>query len=1031
MATFNLEESRESLDIDHSFSTDIPRVSNKHTLTRHETSTRLIDALGKLGEQYETEESHKQRVNLSFTDPVFLAIDTSAAWREAQKKKSQSENKFIWAKDILVEYLRTLGLQPRNDFPQSRDRTAKGDEEPPHLLKVFSQERLEWLHLRNWDITDVVTWAWILTAPTTELAVQRLEFAGRGDTYHFDGKPNIPQFILPFLLRRKNGMTPRALKMLLVYTWRYMERLTFTRRRESEPLTKSPTIPNPFHDVVGMHEFMFMIVIIRFIRISLSAWPAALPNIAALFCQYLDGVNFGPDAYKTSKAVNTTAALTNMYNVILKQIARRSEQQTILSAKYQEEAQFIVLRRMNEFRPALAVDRFGYRAITSVQIMGKKTDKERRWAGLKSERWPPWKEEKLGIDADIGPEYGFSRAKMALDRAKEAGYSGDGMDDMMEVLTGWDTDDSPTIQYRTSFTQNAHASGLAESESANVYLWWARIKATRTLDEAWSAFLSWKEQRSTRKNGSMAYTAVFQKLIDVNRFAWMKGLVESHEDVADPILAGDHDYVLPSPSPGGKSVRVSTPIPSIDSLFEQMRDDNVKMQVGLLCLLIENATSFAAVEQYLRYAGWSIDSIFILLYDWKNLRSKSLSREFRRSIDAIGPSLVRFFCRLPALQSRVDKQPDTRSLQEHYPFGNPLELAISLAYVVDPFARALWLNLIHGLAISSLSARSLREDEQHMASIHNWQMIQKALKRMEKEGVMLNFRIFKSVCYGLRRATLQAREILKSPWKFPASMAIEKASLADILNEHSRMVKEMWNKIVGPSQSETCERRLKLRKDHSNPTLDALVYGPPDDAEEVVADKNITEVEEEQAPLPTAQLTPLLFEIPDFHTIEVYVQLLGVIPDYEALVDLADWVAAQRNEIEAWSSGYSFSDRSRRRCMLAFRVFMLRSWRGRTSSNSNLEALPGDKLFVDDGGLEVGPPLLRERPFDPTIAQRRRVREVLTEAGFEWPTEEDAEGYLRDRRLVGESWKLHRVRGLVGEELEAMQTLKQVRRGPR
>ena len=170
-----------------------------------------------------------------------------------------------------------------------------------------------------------------------------------------------------------------------------------------------------------------------------------------------------------------------------------------------QKAQMYLLDHMSRFQPALPVNRVGYRALVSVQLRQPKTDRERDWASLQSKAWPPWKQDRNGLDADKDMHYGTSRARRAISRSVEDGYAPRDWELASGILAGWDTDNSPTIQTRgappsmkVSKAETLENNQAPKDQDAKdgVLVWAARIRATRTLDEAWAGFQSYSSQAS-------------------------------------------------------------------------------------------------------------------------------------------------------------------------------------------------------------------------------------------------------------------------------------------------------------------------------------------------------------------------------------------------------------------------------------------------------------------------------------------------------------------------------------------------------
>ncbi|MCJ1425773.1 hypothetical protein MMC29_003673 [Sticta canariensis] len=332
------------------------------------------------------------------------------------------------------------------------------------FLRVFNDENLAWLSGKGYDIRDLTIWDWILTAESAEQAAIRLTALSQHRHSNITAGNPIPTFVLLFLLRRQD-FSSRSLRLLLEHAW---DRLSHQRSLRGDAEGSAGSLQNKGNGVANqffyseMSEPTIFLMVVRFLRQARIVWPAAMVSISAMMTKYITGTSIQSDSSPGVFTEQTSARLTFQYNKMLSLLALPSSLNPFTSAIHHQRAQFCVLKRMREFQPALIVTREGCRGVVSVQLALKKTPREREWARRKALSWPPWKEERLGIDSDIGVEHGISRAGEALLREREAGYAARPWEDAARLLTGWDTDYSPTIQTRAlikraTFLYQVHA----------------------------------------------------------------------------------------------------------------------------------------------------------------------------------------------------------------------------------------------------------------------------------------------------------------------------------------------------------------------------------------------------------------------------------------------------------------------------------------------------------------------------------------------------------------------------------------------
>lgn len=729
------------------------------------TADELIAALGGVGLQYEAPNGLERRQSYSYIDPAVAYFSGKKQSTKVNEEKTlaQAWGRNLSPKDVLVRYLRHIHVIQQWD-PDRWAQEPCAPELATAIRSVFTNHVNGWLEVRGWDVTDVMSWAWILSAGTAERAVLRLERLAAEERDNDAGRPDIPQFLLLILLRRRT--TTFAFERLLEYTRSYMDSLFFVRPHSLQSATRADLIPSPKDDLVGMYNFIFMMLIVRLLRGAKRVQPAAFPAIADLFCRYMDGKNFQTKDQLVRLQEDPTiehAPLSFMYNRVLKLIGEPVTSNPVEAAIFQRQAQFAVVERMDQFQPPLVVSQEGYRAITSTLILSKKTDDERSWAELKRLSWPPWKEEKLGIHADIGWQYGVSQASRVLRRANEAGYSGSMWETRAEILAGWDADNTPTIQSRDVLpvSERRSASGTSDADIASG--WAARIKATRTIDESWAAFSRWKVQRRLKAGAKIVYEAMFLQL-----------------------SRAENRRISESPS---KRLATSTKIPDVPELLRNMSEDGVKMTSRLACRLLRGARSRSFITTILEQIHISLDDLLKYPDGIKRLAPMKAS------------AVVEAIARQGMKWSRAEPKADLTDLLD-VPEQNPLKQAIQLALARDFETIQPWLPILAVLATAE-SGVSLEDDfaDTTRHKITNWETMRRIWQTLDQRPRAFNLRAFRYFSIALSRAFQQSAEMVHE-WhgvdQLPSSMHDRVRS---VLTDGPPLLNQMFRQLVQPSNS--------------------------------------------------------------------------------------------------------------------------------------------------------------------------------------------------------------------------------------
>ena len=859
---------------------------------------------------------------------------------------------------LLGQYIQFLDPIVQQSGPSSSAGSSENDLDQT-FLKVLDEEALNLLHSKGYEVTDLTAWAWVLTAKSSEKAALRLMTLANSRLEGSDPMADpIPTFLYLFLLRRKH-ISSRALKILIIHAWDRLQ----GRRNSNWFANKAATLHLPtgkdwfmrrskpsvqgFRYYQTMSESTIMVMIIRLLRHARKVWPAALTSIAAMLTKHVNGLNglqnpLSPRAYDE----RTHKRLTFLYNKVLSLLAVPSSMNPFRSVPYHQRAQFTLLRRMSEYEPPLAINREGYRAFVRVQLAHRKTLRERDWAELKARSWPPWKEERLGIDAEKGVEYGRSRAQETLFRLKEAGYSMQTWDNVASVLAGWDTDRSPTIQTRTLLgkaSRRPRAWALtatisnSESESA---LWAARIRATRTVDEAWACFLTWMDRKLNHSQS--VYYAMFEKLVfDRKRRrqesnSMMEAGKQSDSVPTGSDLPGDSKEVLAVPKSPREAIYVRTPPPSIDELFKTMVQNGIKPSGRCLAFLLSHAQSLGIGMKYLR-ASTLPPSIVRALVN----RHISDDAGVVKQLESLPHYLLAAFIRLLSRFTKPVSSGYVRETDELMPDINdingqgyrrlkvsghgpsrisPLVHAFNVVSACKPLYRPPWNSLLSSLArpgimVDATGTGSACDGDADRQDMLSWNIVSQLLGQMRTLGLDLDFHGFQIVCTAYEKALWASLRVLEA------------------LRTETRLV--VADSFVDtpdtPDSPEGADPSLRLRVSaeqvvsHDLGRVKAffkeLTHLPPSSGFTIQ-----TAPAQQQDDLDPAMLLPQFLEVPAPAQLHAFVRVLGIRQDYDGILDLVCWMAKYAPELRAVAEEANNGATLMRRTLIAVRVFAERSW---------------------------------------------------------------------------------------------------------
>ncbi len=908
-----------------------------------------------------------------------MTLDARQDWVEAREgqagRESYPPSITLRPQSILASCIRQLSAESSKQEPdaiytlldadKARHMTPSGPPAagPADRPWKLTHAELDFLKARNYRPLDVERWAAIIISRSSYRAAC-LFAAGRvasPDDVLPDKRPApIPTFVLLFLLRRQR-ISARALQILLAQAWTLVPMKGHISGKTGfghADLRRQP--------IQASEDSRAMIVLfIRLLRHARKVMPQALPVIASLFttaflsvcCQDTTGSSKRSGYQDISK-------LTFLCNRALSLLSLPAQLGPYKANPYHERAQFHLIERMAEHKPPITITKEGYRAVTRTQLAHKKSATEGNWARLKASSWPPWKEDKMGIDAHIGPEYGISRARQSINRMQEAGYKPDLWEDVASIYSGWDTDNTPTIQTRISLPTASYvpSQDLDKSDTdshrvraANAEIWAARIRATRTLREAWACFLAYGDHKLPPQQA--VYFAMFEKIKYHGRYRRMDDsksrTSESNEQNSLHIgLPGDGREVHPDPPYMHDAVYVPSDPPSLEELFDQMMSKGIKPTGRCLAFLVRYAISINQGLKFLQAGGKAevepstlgpllFTSLITLLCQFSRVRTLKFDREVASSHVGSQALAYRF----------------------------PIKYAYHLMYKVRPQYLPPWNFLLWTLATNEKSAGILansvwqREPDELVAM----RVIRDVLRLMETVDLEIDFEGFRWLCVGMQKAVIACKEIphpdmddgkqtLHKPRDATSShLQIE---VAELLNKGSRYMRTVFNTIVGD---------------------DMLTSSQPSG--------------DPQRPISR------LAAVPDAIHLHAYVRTLGYLRDFEGIFSLVQWMTEFWPEIEVAIHEAQGGLCRLRRTFVAIRAFLECSWEDLTPAIDHRGQVDRNERFGRQGpGDDV--------PEELAVLLRKAIEDVSVWGG--WPTDEEVVEYCEyARRMAQQKYVEH------------------------
>ena len=871
---------------------------------------------------------------------------------------------------ILAEHLRFV-------HQHLSDRSTPAEVVHHALSQVYTDKSLLYLRSKGYDPTDVATWAWIITAESAECAALRMLAV---DTREFSSPPQArrtPIFVLMFVLRREK-VTGRALKALVALAWNRLDPcgtqvtkmpaltdskdLNFVESGLHSPLNVCQPSPTD-HLVPG--ETTLMTLFVRLIRHARKVWPQAIITITDMVINELR-----KDHDRSRMETTVSARLAMLHNRMLALLASPSTVNSFLNNQYHQRAQFNVIGRMAEFDPPLAITQEGYRAVIKIQTAHRKTFAERQWADKKARSWPPWKEERLGIDASNDPIEGSTRALEAIARMREAGYANGRWEEIVQIYAGWDTDGTPTIQKRLIFPNRGPKPLLRdqkqEAASENDDAWAARIRATRTVQEAWSCFLNREDIR--RPLSQAIFLAMFEKLaFERKRSRAAASLMRPALEIRDGSqLPGDGLEVFAPPTSPQEALYLRSDPPKLLDLFHRMIRDGVRPSPRTLVFLVSHAESIPMAIEILRHSKLMDSESLRAMSDFQYLHSlqipsialaasengvvKVIADVPLPIFSAFIKALSRFNWPSVQVKAAVDSDLQKRRSSESsavaaasHGYISNIQQAFLLMRLRKPHYRPPWDTLLMAISCRGAVVSDGGRPGSVVQDILSWRLTQETVRHMKSSGLGVDFQGFHSICRGLEKAIMASWEVRDVCRDRPLDAADDKRNgdvrcllsddektemlLApgDILDHGPRYIKSIFDGLVGSP--------LVPPGTDQDPRPDE----PTDDPADLRIDLS-------------RKLPPLL-AIPSPANLHVFARVLGLTNDHDGLAALLDWMARFSKEIEDMVNEVANGARQLRRALIATRMFLENGpcgLRGRNApGHGPVPQLGADKALIE------------------------------------------------------------------------------------
>ncbi|TAQ87635.1 hypothetical protein B7494_g4063 [Chlorociboria aeruginascens] len=731
-------------------------------------------------------------------------------------------------------------------------RSENPDAVQSEIERAFNYEATKNLRRRGLTWDDVRQWAWVVSEKDpNEMSQRFLSLSCKK-----------PAFLLVVILHQ-DGFRLRPLKSILMYAWsKIIEQPPSDTNALADAeidvstiganaqidtsmtqLGSDPVSQGPLH----LNAWSFFAFLSRVLYQARRIWPPAMISGIQMLVK---AISTGP----TILDAVTHRQYCQLFNDLLNALAIPATTAPFKSMDYNWKAQRILLGLFEKFDPPLIIDQDSYRGLIQVLAASNKSTREAEVASHRERSWPPWSIDQDGIDAQRSPVEDLSRSVVASFKARETGYSSSLNDHSMRILGGLETDGTPTIQTRTII----HMRGTYGFE-AN--LWAARVRATRDIHEAWSAFNKFLAEGGY-PNEAM-YFAMFEKLafedVRLGRERAFNGLPGDGPEVLEPLTDNFSTFYRSRLKP-----------PPFKVLYNDMVQRGIHPKGECLAFLIKHAPSISQGLEYLRDSNADPAIIATLTGYEGTIRPSSFTSLPHKVFNAYIALLCRLCQRTFKPSSDIthgvespDREHSRQIISPPMP-GPPgltaLRQAMRLVIGTRPLSRAPWYSIFRALARpGTIVNPNIMNDPAQ--DIEAWRLLVAVLNSFTGLGLELEPDGFKILCLGAEKAMEALHNIAN----------IVEPSIPDII----QLVKDEFVKIS------------------------------------------------EEAGVPEL-LPPHLHPIHGVH-LYAYVRVLGIAEDYEEIFSVLKWMVKHEQALQTIAAQSRNGPNLIRQALLTIRVFCIQA----------------------------------------------------------------------------------------------------------
>lgn len=858
---------------------------------------------------------HAKTLNIhSFGPSTETRLDPTISLQSITAKYIRDISNAGWTANKAVTFDQSPG-----DFDSGSDAGQTSN------FSVINNEEIAFLQQCGYDAEDAHIWACLLLEPNTDVAARglvALAFPPNGTGVQMSP----PWFMMNFLLRRRH-VSAGALRLLLEHAWSLLSIYSQSKGADASNVTQ---LPSPE---------AIMILCVRLVRHARDVWPQALPNITKLFTSYvLDARKQCHSLVDRDMSPSLLRELTFKCNRMLSQLSLIGRVYPVLSATHLQRAQFDLIRKMTQFNPALNINREGHRALTKTLLLLKKTTQERDWASMQARSWPPFKVSRTGLDDPKDRTYGSSTAGRSIDYMRAYGYPLDTWDRIAQVYTGWHPDGSPSIQQR-SFISAVPTSLAGEPKVDELQA--AMIGSTRTLEEAWAAFLKFDAHRG---RGRAVHMTMLAKILVHENEGRKRPKALKHPDNV-PVFAGDGTEIAPAPTSPMEAVYLPITPPTADDFFTTVLEEKVPIEGDFMNYLVENAPSFDFAMRVWNVgkvpfvdqdgnSNWSTEHVALLrVPDQIELNSlPNLS-------DDLVSALISCLCNHPhqvedlALLDRSELRVAGWTLRASHSLTYAFRL---LLYYRPAFAKP-WNTLLSGLAQRGSFQHAIDYRDRIRARfwpLAAWAVSGDVIRHMNAAGIIPDHATFRHLCLITHDAAIVARGVNQEQEHFRSwgddgqrDESRQTYEAAAILSRASSLLRRQFARLVGLDKGE--------RQRNSSSGL------------------------------------PRFLAVPQAAVLHRYVRALGLLSDFEGIYSLVRWAVEAADDLHELQETQVNGHQHLQRLIVAIRVWL---------------ECPERDFLVAEHGLKLEP-----APDELVQLVRQEIEKVKRWSG--WPSDSAVNAY--------------------------------------